>query len=171
MAFVTRPDTCGRIAQLTAKVDALRVGGNLSPQRPHQNGQNLAVANYFSKSDLDIRDLRPACRPDAADGDQPKEGGRRLDNLVALPPSTKRGWRHLILWSSQFTRRAVKGIFGSEIYSSKKLAVHAGLLRDFYESCWGAATETVALGYCGSAIARLFKKRRAAESYSDRLFA
>ena len=52
--------------------------------------------------------------------------------VIGLMSSTLTGPRHVLQWSSKFTRKPVGSSLGGELYALSAMADHMSLLRHYY---------------------------------------
>ena len=75
---------------------------------------------------------------DVASDNQTKGGGRdRLRNVIGLASSTLRGPRHLLQWTSKFTRKLEKSSFGGEAYALCEMIDFDALTGEFSRALCG----------------------------------
>ena len=111
----------------------------------------------------------------AANGGPSQEGFCRLGYVIVLMSSFLSGPRHVLQWTSKFTRKLVKSSLGGEVYAFSEMVDHMALIREFYAPCVELPPGMVGLEDCESLRApcvenRLRTKKMITEKYLVRHF-
>ena len=107
---------------------------------------------------------------DAAHADQSTTGKCRLGYVIGLMSSTLRGPRHIIQWTSKFTRKLAKCSLGGEVYAFSEMAGRIPILRGFYAHCMDIRQGMACLQDCESVFTRLKNKKIIAGKFLIRHF-
>ena len=156
----------------TAKTDELRTvlkyasstfplipAGIGSKGRPRSNGERLHSGT-----------LSLVGWSDAAYGDLSQNGKCRLGYLIGIMSSSLSGPRHVLQWTSKFTRKLVKSSLGGEVYAFSETIDHVALLREFYAPFSRLSPGLVGMGDCESLFTHLKNKKMVTEKYLVRHF-
>ena len=102
---------------------------------------------------------------DAAYGDLSQSGKCRLGYLIGVMSASLSGPRHVLQWTSKFTRKLVKSSLGGEVYAFSEMVGHMALLREFCAPFSRISPSMVGMGDCESLFTHLKNRKMVAEKY------
>ena len=102
---------------------------------------------------------------DAAYGGQSSLGDCRLGYVIGLTSSNLCGPRHLIQWTSKFTRKLVRSSLGGEVYAFSEMLDHTSTIREFYRHCTELYPGIAGMEDCESLFTHLKKNKLVAEKF------
>ena len=177
LATVSRPDICATLARIASRINSLRGAGVYrinDSVKTIKKWQPATVLKYFSSCTQGRGSMAPRIKDerhrketihgnaktlvgwsDAAYGDQSSMSKCRLGNVIGFMSSNFCGPRHLIQWTSEFTRKLAKICLGGGVYASSEMLDHMSMLREFYGRCTDWYPGMVGLEDCESLFTHL----------------
>ena len=108
----------------------LEYSSSPNPEAPARGGVDGRMRPWGESAHCET--MTSAERWGATNNDQSAEGKCRSRYVIGSMSSTLRGPRHILQWTSKFTRKCVKSNPGGEVYAFSEMVGHTSLLREFY---------------------------------------